>query len=78
MGKSAHCGACHQTFANVAQFDGHQVTDYSTRPAVQCKTPQSLGLVLDSHGVWRTPEAVSANAEKAARMRTARLAGVTA
>ena len=71
-GAQCHCARCHQTFGNLTQFDAHQEVRYKPSVAISCKAPEALGLLPDSRGTWRTPEALRSSAEKAARMRLAR------
>jgi hypothetical protein len=67
-----HCAGCHQTFSSLAMFDRHQEKDYSRRPVVSCKPPEALGLVRDTWGTWRTPEAAESLAGRMEKLREAR------
>lgn len=69
-GQVCHCPRCHQTFGSLALFDRHQHVDYMRNPAVSCRYPEDLGLLLDMWVVWRTPEDLRASTEKIARMNT--------
>ena len=42
---TSHCGACHETFSTVRNFDRHRVN-------FQCVDPATKGMHL-SHGRWR-------------------------
>lgn len=70
--KAAHCPACHETFSSTRLFDRHQDVDYDRRPVVICKEPESVGLVLDTWGTWRTPENLMVTTARISAMNTAR------
>lgn len=75
-GAHCHCAGCHQTFANMTLFDGHQDVNYSRSPAVLCREPESLGLVRGTRGAWYTPAGLTASTERVAKMNSARSKGV--
>jgi hypothetical protein len=68
----SECGACGEVFGSVQTFDAHHDVDYSRTPAVQCKRPERIGLVLDAWRVWRTPADMQVSAARVAAMNTAR------
>jgi hypothetical protein len=41
----AHCPACHHSWDDVDLFDAHRVDEV-------CRTPRSMRLVQNAHGVW--------------------------
>lgn len=43
---TSHCGACHETFSTVGNFEKHRVRG-------QCVDPSSVGLVKTKY--WATP-----------------------
>lgn len=43
--RTAHCGACHETFTTVGNFDKH-------RRNGKCAAPTKVGLVADANGRW--------------------------
>lgn len=51
-------------------FDSHQEVDYSRRPAVSCRMPEDMGLVLDTWGTWRTREDMLAMTSRVSMMNT--------
>lgn len=52
---ACHCHGCHQTFGTLTLFDAHQ--DWAEGwAALTCRSPGELGLVLDHHGTWQTPQ----------------------
>jgi hypothetical protein len=46
--RTAHCGACHETFTTPANFDRHRLQD-------ECAPPADRGLVLNERGQWAQP-----------------------
>jgi hypothetical protein len=48
---TAHCAACHETFADAELFTAHR---QPTRTRSLCKRPDGLGLALVA-GVWKLP-----------------------
>lgn len=51
--RTAHCGACHQTFGGVNAFDQHRST---AGRLGSCTAPEALGLEF-RRNAWRGPEA---------------------
>jgi hypothetical protein len=47
-GRKCHCPTCHKNFSVISHFDKH-------RPKGECLSPESIGLELNAHGVWRKP-----------------------
>lgn len=59
------CALCRVVFGTLTGFDAHQIRDY---PRITCKTPVSMGYVLDGRGVWRTPEGNAQRDRNVARL----------
>ena len=49
------CNPCGRPFAGVGAFDEHQAVNYSRRPAVTCRNPETLGMVRNRAGRWGYP-----------------------
>lgn len=67
-----HCGACHQTFSGLTLFDSHQAVAYEPPSGVSCKEPEAMGLVRDTSGTWRTPEAAKSLLARMEKLRAGR------
>lgn len=67
-----HCAQCHQTFNSLKMFDRHQDIARDGSGRVSCRPPEALGLVSDTRGTWRTPEAVESLYERIGMMKQAR------
>jgi hypothetical protein len=59
-GTANGCARCGEQFGTLEQFDRHQDVDYGRNPVIVCRTPVSMGLVRDVHGVWQTPAGLAA------------------
>jgi hypothetical protein len=71
-GAQAHCAICHTTFTGAGLFARHQNVDYSRKPMILCRSPQSLGLIKDAGGAWGTPEGVAKALRSTTTLATAR------
>ncbi len=71
-GKACHCAICHQDFATLKLFDKHQDVKYGRTPAIVCRKPEELELVLDTWGTWRTRENLLNVTSRVSHMNTQR------
>jgi hypothetical protein len=54
--RTAHCGACHETFTTPANFDLHRAGSKDKRhDQGECSDPATRGLVINERGPWAMP-----------------------
>lgn len=68
------CGACHEVFRGLEQFDRHQARNYGAKPPIKCALPATLGLVQNARGTWCTPEGLKAAENSRSRLAAVRSA----